>query len=162
MNMKQYFAKLLLDEMDKNDKIIFITADLGYKLWDDIKNKYPDRCIVMGASEQLAMGAAAGLAIEGKIPVVYSITNFLLYRPFEIIRNYINYEKLPVKMIGSGRDKDYSHDGFTHWAEDDKEVMSLFNNIETYHPDSNLHLEDVVSNVFNESLDSPSYINLRR
>jgi len=162
MNMKLHFSKVLLDKMDKDERIYFITADLGYKLWDDIKEKYPDRCIIMGASEQLAMGTAVGLALEGKIPIVYSITTFLLYRPFEIIRNYVNYENLPVKMIGSGRDKDYSHDGISHWSEDDKDVLSLFSNIEIHHPNSNEELETSMDNMFNISIDSPSYLNLRR
>ena len=162
MNMKSYFSKLLLDQMNQNDNIYFITADLGYKLWDDIKEVHPDRCIIMGASEQLAMGTAVGLALEGKIPVVYSITTFLLYRPFEIIRNYINYENLPVKMIGSGRDKDYPHDGISHWAEDDKEVLSLFKNIDTHHPNSNEELEKIVNDMFKNLADTPAYVNLRR
>jgi len=162
MNMKSCFAKLLLKKMEENEKIYFITADLGYKLWDDIKEKYPDRCIIMGASEQLAMGAAVGLALDGKIPIVYSITTFLLYRPFEIIRNYINYENLPVKLIGSGRDKDYSHDGISHWSEDDKQVLSLFDNIKSYHPNNNVELELVMHSTFNTLIDSPAYLNLRR
>ena len=162
MNMKKRFSELLLQKMEENKDIYFITADLGFKLWDDIKQKFPDRCIIMGASEQLSTGAAVGLALDGKIPVIYSITAFLLYRPFEIIRNYINHENLPVKMIGSGRDKDYSHDGFSHWSEDDKKVMSLFKNINMYHPDTNQELKINMDTIFNTSIDSPSYLNLRR
>jgi len=162
MKMREYFSELLLKHMNSNDNIYFITADLGFRLWDNIYTKHPDRCIVMGASEQLAMGAAAGLAMVGKIPVIYSITNFLLYRPFEVIRNYVNYENLPVKMIGSGRDKDYTHDGFSHWAEDDKEVISLFKNIEMHHPDNNNQLKEMMEEIFSTSIDSPSYLNLRR
>ena len=162
MNMKSYFSKLLLEQMKQNEDIYFISADLGFRLWDDIQELYPDRCIIMGASEQLAMGTAVGLALEGKIPVVYSITTFLLYRPFEIIRNYVNYENLPVKMIGSGRNKDYSHDGISHWADDDKDVLSLFKNIDTYHPDSNEELENIVTDMFTTSADKPTYLNLRR
>jgi len=162
MNMKSKFSEMLLDSMDNDDRIFFITADLGYKLWDKIKDKYPERCIIMGASEQLAMGSSVGLALDGKIPVVYSITNFLLYRPFEIIRNYINYENLPVKMIGSGRERDYSHDGISHWCEDDKEVLSLFKNIETYHPNNIVELEVGMKFMFDYDINSPAYLNLRR
>jgi transketolase C-terminal domain/subunit len=160
--MKKHFSELLLQKMDENKDIYFITADLGYKLWDDINEKYPDRCIIMGASEQLAMGAAVGLALDGKIPVVYSITTFLLYRPFEIIRNYINYENLGVKLVGSGRDRDYSHDGISHWSEDDKEVLSLFENIHVHHPNSNEELETYMDDMLSTSPHVPSYLNLRR
>ena len=162
MNMKYEFSKLLLKKMTDDDRIFFITADLGFKLWDEIQKKHPDRCIIMGASEQLAMGAGVGLALDGKIPVVYSITNFLIYRPFEIIRNYINYENLPVKMIGSGRDKDYSHDGISHWSEDDKDVMSLFKNVKTYHPNNIMELNVAMKFMFDYDIKTPYYLNLRR
>ena len=111
-----------------------MTGDLGYGLWDRIRLDYQDRFYNVGSSEQLMLGMAAGLAMENKIPVVYSITPFLLYRPFEFIRNYVNHEKLPVKLIGGGRDKDYGYLGFSHWAEEDKNIMENFKNIKTIHP----------------------------
>ena len=65
-------------------------------------------------------------------------------------------------MVGSGRDKDYSHDGISHWSEDDKKVLSLFDNIDMYHPDNNEELELMMNNIFKTSINSPSYLNLRR
>jgi transketolase C-terminal domain/subunit len=55
------------------------------------------------------IGAATGMAMEGKIPVVYSITPFLLYRPFVFLRNYLHHENIPVKLVGGGRNKDYGY-----------------------------------------------------
>ena len=104
------------------------------------------------------IGMAVGLANSGFIPVCYSITPFLLYRPFEMIRNYINHEKLNIKLVGSGRDKDYSHDGITHWAEDDLQVMKNLSNISLFKPK---HLSDVMVNTFLFS-DKPAYLNLSR
>ena len=107
--MRKHFSKLLHDKMAENEDIVLITGDLGYGLWDRIKIDYGDRFYNVGSSEQLMTGMAVGMAFEGKIPVVYSITPFLLYRPFELVRNYINHEKVPVKLVGGGRDKDYGH-----------------------------------------------------
>ena len=121
-------------DAQKNKNIFLLTGDLGYGLWDRIRLDYQDRFYNVGSSEQLMLGMAAGLAMENKIPVVYSITPFLLYRPFEFIRNYVNHEKLPVKLIGGGRDKDYGYLGFSHWAEEDKNIMENFKNIKTIHP----------------------------
>jgi transketolase len=106
------------------------------------------------------MSMACGLAMDGKIPVVYSITPFLLYRPFEVIRNYVDHEKLPVKLVGGGRDQDYGYLGFSHWAEDDKKIMSCFENIGVFHPED---LEELES-MFDFFIDSkvPQYLNLRR
>jgi transketolase C-terminal domain/subunit len=55
-------------------------------------------------------------------------------RPFEWIRNYLNHEQVPVKLVGGGRDKDYGYLGFSHWAEEDIDIMSNFKNIELFKP----------------------------
>jgi transketolase len=106
------------------------------------------------------VGMAVGMALEGKIPIVYSITPFLLYRPFEIIRNYMNYEKIPVKLIGGGRSRDYGVAGFTHWAEEDESIMNVFSNINIYYPKTEEELKsDFLSFVYNSN---PAYMNLRK
>lgn len=159
--MRKTFANLLTDFMSRESRAYFMTADLGYKFFDQVLADHPNRACNTGAAEQLMLGAAVGLALDGDcIPICYSITPFLLYRPFEIIRNYINYENLPVKLIGSGRNKDYAHDGFSHWAEDDKDVLKLFPNIEVVHPKSPEHLTDVFESLM--YLNKPVYINLSR
>jgi transketolase len=156
--MRKAFAQLLLEEMKVNKNIYIITGDLGYGLWDDIKNQYPDRFINPGSSEQLMIGMAVGLALEGKIPVVYSITPFLLYRPFEIIRNYLNYEGIPVKLVGGGRNKDYIKLGYTHWAEEDKQIMQILHNIKSSYPENNLQIEEMFPSFIYSP--NPEYINL--
>lgn len=158
--MRKQFSERLHQEMAKNKDVFLLTGDLGYGLWDRIRIDYPNRFYNVGSSEQLMMGMAAGLAMDGKIPVVYSITPFLLYRPFETIRNYIDHEKLPVKLIGGGRDKDYGYLGFSHWAEEDKQVMKVFKNIKVIHP-KNVQL---MNKDFNWILDkqTPVYMNLKR
>lgn len=158
--MRATFAKLLEQYLDKQPNAYFLTADLGYKYFDNIREKYPSRVFNTGAAEQLMIGTAVGLAHAGKIPICYSITPFLLYRPYEIIRNYINYEKVNVKLIGSGRDKDYSHDGFSHWAEDDGDVLKNFPNIQPYWFDSKEELEANFEQIMNSPI--PTYINLKR
>lgn len=158
--MRKYFSQKLHKEMAKNDDLFLLTGDLGYGLWDRIRLDYSDRFYNFGSSEQLMVGAAVGMAMEGKIPIVYSITPFLLYRPFELIRNYINHEKIPVKLVGGGRDKDYGHLGFSHWAHDDKEILKPFKNLQVLHPkdDSELDFlfEDFIANR------RPAYMNLIR
>ena len=89
--MRKTFSKYLYDEMAVNPDIYLVTGDLGYGLWDKIRLDFSNRFYNVGSAEQLMMGSAVGLAMEGKIPVVYSITPFLLYRPFELIRNYLNH-----------------------------------------------------------------------
>mgnify|MGYP003137355813 FL=1 len=158
--MRKEFSKLLHREMGKNENIVLLTGDLGYGLWDRIRIDYPNRFWNVGSSEQLLLGAAVGMAMEGKIPFVYSITPFLIYRPFEVIRNYIDHEQVPVKLIGGGRDRDYGYLGFSHWAEEDKKVMSCFENIKMIHPQDTKQVKAALMSSINDN--SPYYINLKR
>lgn len=158
--MRKECMGLLLREMSKNDKINLITADLGFGLLDNIKDKFPERYFNVGAAEQLMIGVGIGMAEEDKIPVCYSMSSFLLYRPFEFLRNYVSAENIPVKLIGSGRDKDYSHDGLSHWAHDDEVVLKALPNIIMYKPKNTSELEDLWP-FFIESK-TPSYLNLTR
>jgi|TARA_R110002050_G_scaffold32108_3_gene82796 transketolase len=156
--MRKEFASFLHEEMSHNEKIILLTGDLGYGLWDKVRLDYPDRFYNVMSSEQLMIGTAVGLAMEGFIPLAYSITPFLLYRPFELLRNYLHHEQIPVKLIGGGRDKDYGYLGFSHWAEEDIKVLSTLENIQLYKPKegSNLIYKEFLYN------EKPSYLNLSR
>lgn len=158
--MRKEAIALLASKMSENNNIITVTADLGFGVLDIIKDSYPDRFYNVGAAEQLLIGVGVGLAEEGKIPVCYSMSSFILYRPFEFLRNYVNAENIPVKLIGSGRDKDYSHDGLSHWAHDDEQVLAALPNIKIYKP------KDIgeLTNVFDEFIYSPvpAYLNLTR
>lgn len=158
--MRKAFASALHSAMSVNENIYLITGDLGYGLWDKIRDDYPNRFYNVGSSEMVMMGMGVGLAMDGKIPFVYSITPFAIYRPFEMIRNYLNYENIPVNVIGGGRDRDYGYLGFSHWAEDDKKIISSFKNIRMIHPNS----EEELKIEFNEIINNPkpTYLNLRK
>lgn len=146
--------------MAENEKIWVVTGDLGFGMFDKIRDNFPNRFLNVGSAEQTMMGIGIGLALEGKIPIVYSITPFLLYRPFETIRNYVNREKIPVKLIGSGRNKDYLNEGFSHWAEEDRQVMKIFPNIKSYWPKTKEEIPKLLAEIlFNNQ---PVYLNLSR
>ncbi|MBI2613584.1 MAG: hypothetical protein HYW62_02335 [Candidatus Levybacteria bacterium] len=159
-SMRGWFVYELFQRMKSNKKIYILTGDLGYKMLDDLRSSYPDRVLNVGAAEQAMVGIGVGLALQGKIPIIYSITTFLLYRPFETIRNYLDHESIPVKLIGGGRDKDYSDHGFCHWAEEDREVMKIFKNIDSRWPETLEEIPGLVNDMIKS--DKPWYVNLRR
>tara|TARA_R110000787_G_scaffold39265_2_gene98576 strand:- start:1324 stop:1794 length:471 start_codon:yes stop_codon:yes gene_type:complete len=156
--MRKRFKELLLQEMNVNKDIVVLLGDVGYGMFDQLREIFPDRVINAGASEQLMIGMAVGLALDGKIPVCYSITPFLLYRPFEFIRNYLSEERIPVKLVGGGRDKDYGACGPTHFACEDIDVLSAIGGIEIIYPE---FAEDINIHEFLYN-DKPSYINLKK
>lgn len=156
--MRHQFVSCLIEEMRKNDKIFVITSDLGYGLFDNLKQEFPDRFVNVGSCEQLMIGMAVGMSYEGWIPICYSITPFAIYRPFEFIRNYLNHEMANVKIVGGGRNKDYHNLGFSHQAEDDMEIMKTFKNIQSFKP-NDLSKDIIKLFLYNGR---PSYINLVR
>lgn len=159
-SMRGWFVYKLFQRMKINKKIYIITGDLGYKIWDNHRIAYPDRVINVGAAEQAMMGIGVGLALEGKIPIVYSMSSFVLYRPFETIRNYVDYECIPVKLVGSGRGRDYLDHGLCHWAEEDRQVLKIFKNINAKWPKTLEEIPNLVDDMIKS--DSPWYVNLRR
>ena len=160
MSVRKTFVRLLHDEMRKNEDIVFVAGDLGYGHFDEIRAEFPDRFFNPGAAEQLMVGMSVGMALEGKTVICYSMTPFTLYRPFEWVRNYVNHEKIPVKLIGAGRDKDYLWLGWSHWAVDDRTHMSGFENIVQMWPKD----PDEMEKLFPEILSTPKpyYVNLSR
>lgn len=159
-SQRGYFAAQLYEEMLENKDIFLLTGDLGFGMLDRLREKFPDRVINAGAAEVAMTAMAVGLALEGKVPFVYSITPFLLYRPFEVVRNYINGEEIPVKLIGGGRNRDYAHDGPSHWAEEDQQIMKLFTNIIPFWPETKEEVPGIVKEIVNNK--KPSYLNLTR
>ena len=158
--MRRTFKDILFKKMQENKNIRLITADLGYKMFDEIRDTFPDRFINTGAAEFAACGVCVGLALEGKVPFFYSITPFLLARPYEVIRNYVDHESIPVQLIGGGRGSDYKDDGFSHYGGDDKKILEPFNRIIKYWPEEESELQNIVDNMANGT--APGYLNLKR
>jgi transketolase len=159
--MRAKFAEILHNEMSINKDIYLLTADLGYKMWDKIRDDFPDRFFNVGASEQLMIGVGVGLAMENKIPLCYSVTSFLLKRPYEFIDIYLNHEKIPVKLVGGGLYEDYGNLGYTHYSNDVHGIFNNLSNIKQYYPSN----KDVISSEYMKDFlfnNKPSFIGLRR
>jgi transketolase len=159
-SQRGWFAGSLYEKMRTNKNIYVVVADLGYGMFDKIKDDYPKRFINVGAAEQSALGVACGMTYRGKIPIVYSITPFLLYRGYEWLRNYINKEELPVKLAGSGRDWDYEHDGFTHSSSDAMRVLNTLPNIVQMWPSEKEDVAEWMDDFLNNG--KPTFISLKR
>ena len=159
-SMRGYFSFSLYHEMLVNENVWLVTADLGYKMFNPHFEDFPDRCINTGAAEQAAVDIGIGLALEGKIPIVYSITPFLLRRAYEGIKLYVNDEKIPVKLVGSGRDKGYLADGRSHWAEDAKDILGNMPNIKPYWPETKEEMKGLVFEIINNC--RPCFVSLKR
>lgn len=111
MDLRKDFFELMCDMAEKDKDIILLVGDLGYSFYEKFREKYPDQFINAGIAEQNMVGVAAGLALGGKKPYVYSGAVFAITRPYEFIRDEVCYNKLDVKIIGTGAS---SFLGFSH------------------------------------------------
>jgi len=106
-----------------DDRVMFVTGDLGWSVVEKFAKRFPKRFINAGVAEADAVGIATGLALEGFVPFVYSIATFTSMRPYEQIRNGPILHRLPVRIIGVGGGFAYSHAGPTHFALEDFAIM---------------------------------------
>jgi len=113
----------LMEMAAEDDRIMFVTGDLGWSVVEKFAKRYPKRFINAGVAEADAVGIATGLALEGFVPFVYSIATFSSMRPYEQIRNGPILHRLPVRIIGVGGGFAYSHAGPTHFALEDLAIM---------------------------------------
>jgi len=128
--MRRAFGKTIVKLAEKDPNIILISGDVEQEM-DEYKDRWPDRYINAGLCEQTMISMAAGMAAEGLRPVVYSITPFLIERPFEQIKIDIDEQCLPVMLVGNS---DYPTHGPTHRPLNAEGLVGLFKNIMGYFP----------------------------
>jgi len=123
--MRVSFANTLLEIADRDPRVVLLTGDLGFTVWEPFAARFPDRFVNAGVAEQNMVGMATGLAEAGFIPFVYSIATFMSMRPYEFIRNGPVQHGLPVRVVGVGGGFDYGHNGISHYALEDIGLMRL-------------------------------------
>ena len=129
--MRRRFGKVISELATKDEKIVLIVGDIGYGVFDDFRKKHPKKFFNLGICEQSIIGFASGLALEGLKPWVYTITPFLIERPFEQIKLDINQQNVNVKLVGFA---DYPSLGPSHAELNAKKMMTLFKNVKSYFP----------------------------
>ncbi|MDT8447551.1 MAG: transketolase [bacterium] len=116
----------LLEAARQDEKIVLLVCDMGFGVVEDFATQFPDRCFNMGMAEQGAVSIAAGMAMTGMKPIVYSIVNFLAYRSIEQIRNDVVLQHQNVKFIATGVNDYFDTLGHSHTCgEQDKEIMKM-------------------------------------
>ena len=123
--MRETFTRCLEQEAHRNPNLVLITGDLGFGVLFPFMKAFPDRFLNAGISEQAMMSMAAGMALEGKTVVVYSIGNFPTLRCLEQIRNCCAYHEVNVKIVCVGAGFVYGTLGMTHHATEDMSALRL-------------------------------------
>ena len=132
--MRNHFASLLEAAMDEDETIVLLYGDIGNKLFDSVRNKYPARTINCGVAEANMVSIAGGLASSGLKPVVYTISSFLYLKALEQIKLDICYPSRSVVLVGTGGGFSYAGLGTTHHSLEDFAVLGSIPNLRIFSP----------------------------
>ena len=133
--MRNAFSEALYAAATENPRIYVVVADISPAgSMSKFSERYPERFINVGVAEQSMIGICAGLALKGCQPFAYTIATFSLYRPFEMVRDDLCYQNLPVTVVGMGAGLVYSTLGGTHHSQEDIAVAGAIPNMRIIAP----------------------------
>lgn len=156
--MRKELAETVIQIAQNNDKIIFISGDLGFMALESVQDFLGERFINAGVAEQNMITIAAALAYKGFIPFVYSISPFITLRPYEQIRNNVCLHNLPVKIIANGGGYGYGIMGSTHHNIEDIGSMRILPNMRTFVPFTGKDVNECLQKMVKDK--SPNYLRL--
>jgi transketolase len=133
--MRNRFADTFYELGKQDPRLCVVVADISPAgSIAKFRSEFPDRFINTGVAEQIMIGMVAGMAQRGLRPFAYTIATFTLYRPFEMVRDDLCYQNLPVTIVGIGGGVTYSTLGATHHAQEDLAIACALPNMNVIAP----------------------------
>lgn len=124
ITMREQMIRTLTDTLESDERVAVLLANISTSLFDKrLFTTQPQRIYDIGISEQAMLSMAAGLALEGMIPVAHSIAAFVAERAFEQIKDDFCYQQIGGNFISIGASYDYSASGMTHHSPGDVQVL---------------------------------------
>ena len=156
--MRSAFSDALIKAAKQDRKIIQLTGDHGYALFDDFRKNCPSQYINVGIAEQNMVGVAAGLARSGFKPVVYGLSAFVPVRVVEQIKIDVCHDNLPVIFIGDGAGFVYSQLGTSHQSTEDIACCRAIPNLTIFSPADRFEMTACMRMAF--QLNRPVYLRM--
>jgi transketolase len=134
--MRSRFIEVMTEALDADERIAFVLADIGTAVFDEngTADRHPDRFVNVGIREQLAVGVAGGMALEGMRPVVHTYAPFLVERAFEQIKLDLGHQDVGAVLVSIGASYDASTEGRTHHAPGDVALIGTLPDWEIHVP----------------------------
>ncbi|AFT84795.1 transketolase family protein [Paraburkholderia phenoliruptrix] len=156
--MRDAFSHALVAAARKDPKVLLLTGDHGYALFDTFRKACPDQYLNCGIAEQNMVGVAAGLAKAGFRPIVYGLAAFVPIRVLEQIKIDVCYEELPVTFIGDGAGVVYAQLGTSHQSTEDLAALRAIPHISIYSPCDRFELTACAEDILRNS--RPAYLRM--
>ena len=156
--MRRQFKNTVMDLSLQDERIVVILGDVSVYLFNDFKEKYPDRFYNMGISENTLVSGGAGLAAMGFFPFVHTIAPFITERSYEQIKLDMCYNRFGGNIVSCGASFDYAWDGATHHAYTDLAILRLLPGMEVIQPGSTRELDVLLRSRYKSG--NPTYFRL--
>jgi len=156
--MRNTFARVMTELANERDDVCLLSGDIGNRMFDTYKEVDPLRFINCGIAEANMMSMAAGMALSGLRPVVYTITPFTTTRCLEQIRTGVAYHEAPVVIVGTGSGLSYAELGATHHSLEDLAILRSIPGLRICTPADSLELEAQLRQAITEA--KPTYIRI--
>ncbi|MFM9437532.1 transketolase [Janthinobacterium sp. CG_23.3] len=156
--MRNAFSDALSAAAVADPKVLLLTGDHGYSLFDDFRRQRPEQFINCGIAEQNMVGVAAGLAKAGFKPVVYGLSAFVPVRVLEQIKLDVCYENLGVVLIGDGAGIVYSALGSSHQSTEDIAALRALPNLAILSPCDRAEMTYAMAQALR--FDGPTYLRM--
>ena len=156
---RRVFIETLIELREKDNKVILILCDTGFNYVESFQKKFPESIKNFGVTEQSTVMISVGLALSGFKPYFYSMIPFVLFRPYEMIRNGVVKHNANVKILGVQGGPSYKMLGFSHNLSHDEEDTNLCDNIGLqWHKPALKQVRDTILKTYKEN--HPAYIRL--
>jgi transketolase len=132
--MRKQLIKTLGDIFERDERVVLLLGDIGVYGFKEMFKKYPNRIFNIGILEQASVGLAAGLAIEGMIPVFHTIAPFMIERALEQLKDDFGYQRLGGNFISVGGSYEYTKLGCTHHCPGDVQILKTIPGMEIIVP----------------------------
>jgi transketolase len=156
--MRNAFAETVTRLAGVDEDIILLAGDIGNRLFDQYKEKFPTRFYNCGVAEASMTGLASGLASSGLKPITYTITPFNTLRCLEQIRVDVCYPDLPVILVGTGSGMSYASLGVTHHSLEDIAIMRVLPNMNVIAPADSVEVDLALEAAI--KMGKPTYIRI--
>jgi transketolase len=154
--MKQTFIDTLTQLMRRDKKLVTVTADMGFSVYENMQKEFPDRFINTGVTEQASASFSAGLALTGHKVFYYAQAAFVTMRCFEQVRLDIGYNNLDIKLIGVNAGFGLNQLGVSHFAQEDVALMRTIPGMTVLTPATPFEMKWAVRTAY--TLKTPVYI----
>ncbi len=135
MATRKAFSQRMAEYGAIDKRFVVFEADIGYSTYSYLfGDRYPDRYFNMGIAESNTIGAAAGMAADGRTVIACSYSVFITMRALETVRTFVCYPNLNVKFLSSHGGITAAIDGVTHQATEDIAFMTTLPNMKVLVP----------------------------